>query len=156
MRPLFGPGLERPGIVVIPHLIEFASRHWTLFWGAVALALAAIWFELRARQEEMASISPQDLVRLVNQNVLVIDMRPAEQYKAGHVAGARHLNNEQILKAGETFKKHKEKPVVVYDDSGSQGLSAVKQLLAQGFTKAVNLRGGIAAWRSENLPLTRD
>jgi rhodanese-related sulfurtransferase len=33
--------------------------------------------------------------------------------------------------------------------------SAVRQLAAQGFTQAVNLRGGLAAWRTENLPLTR-
>jgi rhodanese-related sulfurtransferase len=33
--------------------------------------------------------------------------------------------------------------------------SAVRQLAAQGFTKAFNLRGGLAAWRTENLPLTR-
>jgi rhodanese-related sulfurtransferase len=33
--------------------------------------------------------------------------------------------------------------------------AAVRQLAAQGFTKAFNLRGGIAAWRAENLPLVR-
>jgi rhodanese-related sulfurtransferase len=141
---------------VIPHLIEFAGRHWALFWGAVALALVVIWFELRARQEDLSSVSPQELVHLVNQNVLVLDLRPAEQYKAGHVAGARHLAGEQVQRAADTFKRHKEKPVVVYDDTGSQGQSVVKQLIAQGFTKVVNLRGGIAAWRSENLPLIRD
>lgn len=141
---------------MIPHLIEYATRHPALFWGAVAAAFAAIAMELWTRQQDLASISPQELVRLVNQNVLVIDLRPAEQFKAGHVAGARHLSGEQILKAGDTFKKHKEKVVVVYDDTGSVGQSAVRQLGAQGFKKAFNLRGGIAAWRSENLPLTRD
>ena len=53
------------------------------------------------------------------------------------------------------MKKYKEKPVVVYyDESGSLGASAARQLAAQGFTKAVNLRGGLAAWRTENLPLS--
>jgi rhodanese-related sulfurtransferase len=28
-------------------------------------------------------------------------------------------------------------------------------LTAQGFTKAFNLRGGLAAWRSDNLPLAK-
>ena len=59
------------------------------------------------------------------------------------------MNGEQILKAGDTLKKHKEKPVVVYDDTGSLGASAARQLTAQGFTKAFNLRGGLAAWRAE-------
>jgi rhodanese-related sulfurtransferase len=65
------------------------------------------------------------------------------------------MSGEQILQATDTLKKYKEKVVVVYDDTGSLGASAVRQLAAQGFTKAVNLRGGLAAWRTENLPLTR-
>jgi rhodanese-related sulfurtransferase len=137
-------------------LIEFSTHHWALFWGAIVLGSLIVVFELRARAQEQASISPQDLVRLVNQGALVIDLRPQDQYKAGHVSGARQMNGEQILKAGDTLKRHKEKPVVVYDDTGSLGHSAVRQLLAQGFTKALNLRGGLAAWRSENLPLSRD
>jgi len=53
------------------------------------------------------------------------------------------------------LKKYKEKVVVVYDDSGSLGASAARQLATQGFTKAFNLRGGLVSWRTENLPLTR-
>jgi rhodanese-related sulfurtransferase len=29
-------------------------------------------------------------------------------------------------------------------------------LTQQGFTKVFNLRGGLAAWRAENLPLARE
>jgi rhodanese-related sulfurtransferase len=65
------------------------------------------------------------------------------------------MNSDQILKAGDTLKKHKEKPVVVYDDTGALGGAAVRQLNAQGFTRAFALRGGLASWRADNLPLTR-
>jgi rhodanese-related sulfurtransferase len=140
--------------VVVERLIEFASHHWEP-WAAVVAALLLIVFELRARAEDLASVSPQDLVRLINQGVLVIDLRAAEQYKSGHVSGARQMNGEQILKAADTLKKHREKTIVVYDETGSLGNSAVRQLTSQGFTKAFNLKGGLAAWRSENLPLAR-
>jgi rhodanese-related sulfurtransferase len=43
----------------------------------------------------------------------------------------------------------------VYCDSGSLGAAAARQLIAQGFTKAFNLRGGLSQWRAENLPLAR-
>jgi rhodanese-related sulfurtransferase len=33
--------------------------------------------------------------------------------------------------------------------------SAVRTLRANGFTKVVNLRGGLGAWQQENLPLVR-
>ena len=95
------------------------------------------------------------MVLLINHGALLIDLRPQEQYAAGHVNGARQMSGEQILKAADTLKKYREKTVVVYDDTGSLGASAVRQLAAQGFTKAFNLRGGLAAWRAENLPLAR-
>ena len=61
----------------------------------------------------------------------------------------------QIANAGEALKKYKERPLVVYCDRGMTAASAVRTLVQQGFTKVFNLRGGIAAWRAENLPLAR-
>jgi len=121
----------------------------------VLVSILVIIYEMRVQSETKASVSPQDMVRLMNQGALLIDLRPLEQYSAGHVGGARQMSGEQILQAGDTLKKYKEKAVVVYDDTGSLSASAVRQLAAQGFTKAFTLRGGLAAWRTENLPLTR-
>jgi rhodanese-related sulfurtransferase len=136
-------------------LLEYISHHPWYAAGASVAALLVIVYELRTRNENIAAVSPQDAVRLMNQGALVIDLRPADVFATGHVAGARQMSGEQILKAGDTLKKQKEKVVVVYDDTGSLGASAVRQLAAQGFTKAFNLRGGIAAWRAENLPLSK-
>lgn len=136
-------------------LLEYISHHPWLAAGLAIAAVLVIVYELRSRKETFASVSPQDAVRLMNQGALLIDLRPAEQYASGHLSGARQMSGEQILKAADTLRKHKEKAVVVYDDSGSLGASAVRQLAAQGFTKVFNLRGGLAAWRAENLPVTK-
>ncbi len=136
-------------------LIEYTNHHPWLTGALVLISIVVIVYEMRARSETMASVSPQDMVRLMNQGALLIDLRPPDAFAAGHVGGARQMTGEQILQAGDTLKKYKEKTVVVYDDTGSLGASAVRQLAAQGFTKAFNLRGGLAAWRTENLPLTR-
>jgi rhodanese-related sulfurtransferase len=136
-------------------LLEYISHHPWYAGGAALAALLVIVYEMRARSENIAAISPQEAVRLMNQGAFVIDLRPTEVFASGHVAGARQMSGEQILKAGDTLKKQKEKVVLVYDDNGSLGASAVRQLAAQGFTKAFNLRGGITAWRAENLPLSK-
>lgn len=136
-------------------LLDYVNHHPWLAGALVLVLIIVALYELHARRETLASVSPQDMVRLMNQGALLIDLRPAEQYTAGHVNGARQMSGEQILKAADTLKKYKEKAVVVYDDTGSLGASAVRQLVAQGFTKAFSLRGGLAAWRTENLPLTR-
>jgi len=136
-------------------LFEYANHHPWLAGALVLVSILVIVYEMRVQSETKASVSPQDMVRLMNQGALLIDLRPLEQYSAGHVGGARQMSGEQILQAGDTLKKYKEKAVVVYDDTGSLSASAVRQLAAQGFTKAFTLRGGLAAWRTENLPLTR-
>jgi rhodanese-related sulfurtransferase len=137
-------------------LLEYTARHpWLV--GATGFALVmVIAYELRARSHAFAAVSPQEAIRLMNQHALVLDIRAAGEFAAGHVGGARHLASAEILKAGETLKKYLEKPVIVYDENGSLAAAAVRQLAAQGFTKAVNLRGGLAAWRTENLPVTKD
>ena len=129
-------------------------NHW-LVAATVAVLVLVIVFEIRARAESFAAVSPQDAIRLMNHGAVIIDLRPAEQYAAGHLSGARRMDGEQILKAGDTLKKYKQQPLIVYDESGSLGTSAARQLKAQGFTQAFNLRGGLAAWRSDNLPLEK-
>ena len=136
-------------------LLEYITHHPWYASGAAVAALLVIVYELRTRNENVSAVSPQDVVRLMNQGALVIDLRPADAFATGHVAGAKQMSGEQILKAGDTLKKQKEKVLVVYDDTGSLGAAAVRQLAAQGFTKAFNLRGGITAWRAENLPLSK-
>jgi rhodanese-related sulfurtransferase len=136
-------------------LLEYIGNHPYLAGFFVLAAVIVIAYELRARQSDFAAVSPQDAIRLMNQNALLLDIRAADAFAAGHLAGARNIPSHEILTAGETLKKYKDKPVVVYDETGSLGASAARQLAAQGFTKAVNLRGGVAAWRTENLPLTK-
>ena len=136
-------------------LIDYVTHH-PLLAGAVVLALAAvIVYESRASATSFASISSQDLIRFMNQGALVLDIRKSEEFAAGHVNGAKHLSSEQILTAADNFKRFKDKPVVVYCDSGSLAAAAVRQLTAQGFTKAFTLRGGFAGWRADNLPVAK-
>jgi rhodanese-related sulfurtransferase len=136
-------------------LIEYVTHH-PLTAGALVLALIVlVTFESRLRNVAQAAISAQDLIRLMNQGALVLDIRKPEDFAAGHVNGAKHLSSEQILTAGDTFRRFKEKPVIVYCESGSLAAAAVRQLNVQGFSKAFSLRGGFAGWRTENLPVAK-
>jgi len=139
----------------VDRLIEFAGQHAALVGGAVVLALIVIAYEFRARQQAAASVTAQDAVRLMNQGALVLDIRTKEQFDAAHLTGALNIPAAQLEEQAETLKKYREKPVVVYCESGSLASAAIRRLAARGFTKAVGLRGGLVAWRAENLPVTR-
>src|ERR1700746_1228797 len=117
-------------------LLEFLSHHpWLGIATAVAVALIVV-YEMRARAESQFSVSPQELIRLMNQGALLLDLRPSDQYQAGHLVGARQMSGEALLSAGDTLKRHKEKTVVVYDDTGSARPPGGGQPLAPALTRA--------------------
>jgi len=118
--------------------------------------VALLVYELRQRAHSVGGLAPQDAIRLMNQGAAVIDLRVQQDYQAGHINGARNIAAAEIGGAADTLKRYREKPVIVYCERGSAAPGVVRALAQQGFTKVFNLRGGIAAWRAENLPLARD
>lgn len=137
-------------------VLTYSGHHPWLAAFAVITGLAVLLYELYLRAQNVAAIAPQEAIRLMNQGAAVLDLRPREAYAAGHINGARHFDTSQILKGAETLKRYKEKPVIIFSDSSNIAAAAVRTLTRQGFTKVFNLRGGLAAWRAENLPLARD
>src|ERR1700743_523279 len=95
----------------------------------------------------ISAISPQELIRLMNQGALVLDLRSLDEFAAGHISGARQLPADQVPRAGETLKKHPQNPVIVYGKDETAGPVVVLNLASQGFTKAFCLRGGLATWQ---------
>ncbi len=71
-------------------LVEYIGHHPYLAGLALLAVVLVIGYELRARQTSFAAIGPQDVIRLMNQNALLLDLRPAEAFAAGHLAGARN------------------------------------------------------------------
>jgi rhodanese-related sulfurtransferase len=136
-------------------LIEFAGNHPYLVSAAAFMFVVVIVSEIRTRVQGLAAIAPQDAVRLMNQGALVLDVRGREPYAAGHIGEARHLPFKDLANSAETLKKFKEKPIVTYCDTGSEGGAAARELRKLGFGKAFTLRGGLAAWQQDNLPLVR-
>jgi rhodanese-related sulfurtransferase len=96
-----------------------------------------------------------DAVRLMNQGALLLDVRSQGEFDAGHILEARHVPQDQLAGSVETLKKFKDKVVIACCESGMRSGAAARLLQAQGFTKVVNLKGGLQAWRAENLPLVK-
>jgi rhodanese-related sulfurtransferase len=140
----------------MPPLTEYFLHHPWLSSLGVAAALAVAFYELRERARDTGAVAPQDAVRLMNQGATLLDVRSAEAFSAGHIRGARNLPPEKFSEGLDGLKRLKERPIIVYCDRGVSAAGTMRQLGQQGFSKVVNLRGGLAAWRAENLPVARD
>jgi rhodanese-related sulfurtransferase len=136
-------------------LLEYATRHPFLVGGTVLLALVAAAYEFSRARSGGQVVGPSDAVRLLNQGAVVIDVRSQAEFDAGHIIDARHLPQDDLAKAGETLKRYRDKVVITCCESGARAAASARELGAQGFTQVVNLRGGLQAWRAENLPLVK-
>ena len=134
---------------------EYTTNHPYLVAAAVILAVIVVVIELRARARGSTSIGTSDAIRLQNSGALLVDVRDAKDYEAGHIIEARNIPAAEVASRAESLKKFKEKPVIVYCDGGFTSAGAARALRASGFTKVVTLSGGLNGWRQENLPLVK-
>jgi len=124
--------------------------------GAALLALVVVAVvEFRLSAQAFAAVGPLEAVRLANAGALLLDVRAAEAYAAGHLAGARNLPSGAIASGAQQLEKWKTKPIVVYCDSGMTSGAAARHLQRLGFTEVKNLRGGVTAWKADNLPVIK-
>ena len=137
-------------------LVEYSTHHPYLVIATAIVAVLAVVFELRARGKGALTIGAPDAIRLHNQGALVLDVREPEEFVGGHIIDARNIARTKLQESLDSLKKYREKPVIVCCETGTTSAAATKELRAKGFGKAVNLRGGLAAWRQDNLPLIAD
>lgn len=87
--------------------------------------------------------------------VQLVDVRTAQEYAEGHIAGAINIDYYDRNFVGECEAQlDKAKPVAVYCRSGHRSGLAAKALAKAGF-KVTNLEGGIMAWNRAGMPTTR-
>jgi len=134
-------------------LIEFVVNHWVLF-AALAVIVALLVHNLILGGK--GSVDPLGATELINhRDAIVVDVRPAADFAKGHIINAQNIPMNGFKNQIASLQKHKEKPIVVNCRSGSQSSAACQHLRKEGFAEVYNLRGGILAWQSANLPLTR-
>lgn len=81
--------------------------------------------------------------RLNAGNCAVADIRDAQSYQQGHIAGAVNINNDNLA---DFINANTDKSVLVVCYHGVSSQRAAQYMLEQGVGEAFNLSGGMAAW----------
>jgi rhodanese-related sulfurtransferase len=80
----------------------------------------------------------------------LIDVREPEEWRAGHVPGARHVQLVELTAEAETIDR--ERPVIFGCRSGNRSRMAAEAFRQSGYD-AYNMAGGLQAWAEQGLPL---
>ena len=99
-------------------------------------------------QEQLEAVDEAALRRRVRAGeVTVVDVRPAEEYEAAHIAGALSVPLPDLAKRLATLSKKKEVVAYCRGPYCVLAVEAVKLLRRKGF-KAVRLEDGVLDWLS--------
>ena len=104
-------------------------------------------------REELEAVDAAELMeRLSDEGVVVLDVRPEEEYRAGHIPGAISVPVDALEAALQTLPRDREivaycrGPYCVFSDE------AVALLRSRGY-RARRLRQGLPDWRAAGMPV---
>ncbi len=136
-------------------ILDFLMINWQLSGLLVVVMGAYLVFELMQQMMVSDSVSPEEAVVMINhQNAVIFDVRTQQEYAAGHILHAIHIDTTETDSKLKHLNKYSQKPVIVVCAQGKRSALFLKRLKSLGFAEAVNLTGGLHAWQNAGLPLT--
>jgi len=103
----------------------------------------------------ITSVSAQELMQLMeaDTDILVLDVRSADEHAAGHIVGAVNIPHTEIAARMRELAAYKDKPVIVCCWAGGRAGAAKDMLRSAGFSHLYDLRGHMAEWERLGYPV---
>ncbi len=101
-------------------------------------------------------LSPTEATIWINRRkAAVLDLRPVDAYKAGHLPGAKRIEVTGLTAGIDKLKLDRKNPVVLVCETGAQSRKALAEVKKLGFAEVGSLDGGVQAWKAATLPLIK-
>ena len=96
-------------------------------------------------------ITPQEVVKMMNSDTILIDARSESDYFSGHIKGSIHL----YLDASSVKSRKTKDNVILCLNENESGVSYIKQLRKLGYTNIYLIKGGYEAWINDSFPVVK-
>jgi rhodanese-related sulfurtransferase len=117
---------------------------------AATLAVACV-----AHADETAKIDQEALLQRIERKdaaLIVLDVRTAEEFAAGHVPGAINIPYTHLPARISELPSPADKDIVLYCETGVRAERAASRLRENGFTRLLHLDGDMKGWRGKKQP----
>lgn len=109
----------------------------------------------QATEASFELVAPPTAAAVIAQeSPIVLDVRTAEEYAAGHLADAMLIDFYAVDFADQLDQLDKTAKYVVYCRSGNRSASAIETMRSLGFVDVVEIEDGIVGWMEHGLGLT--
>ncbi len=132
---------------------QFFQENLFLFLMLFATIGGIFYYEIQGRNAAGQKIGNARAAVLANDNGTLLDLRPAQDYRHGHIAGAKNFPLAELHDQLSKIRAAKDRPLIIYDNDGLSAAAAAKTLRDGGFEDIYILDGGFNSWLAENLPV---
>ena len=134
--------------------MKFIVDNWMLILIAVSSGAMLAWPLIRGTGG--GSLTAQGAVQLINrERGVMIDVRDAAEYAAGHATGARNVPFDQLEQKLPGTVKNKSVPLLLICASGARAQRALATAKKLGYEQAQVVGGGLKSWKEANLPIEK-
>ena len=106
--------------------LEFAANHTLLVAALLFSFFLVIFVELKRKAQGITNIEPQDAVKLINADAVVLDLRSNEAFARGHIVNAKNIPSDELTANQAKFKKYKSRLIPDVCDAGVAGDRSVE------------------------------
>lgn len=137
-------------------LITFISHHRVLAYAFVSILVLLMIVEYFRLKRNNIRVDTAKAIQLINrENAVVIDIRPNESYRKGHIIDSVSLTSREIGENPKKIEKYRTKPIIIVCSGGIESQKIAALLLKRGYN-AYSISGGISAWSQANMPLIKE
>ncbi len=122
---------------------------------AAVLSLAAVTLTAcGSSTSAITNLNSKDFAtKVTDTSIVVLDVRTASEFTAGHIARAINIDVDGVNFQGEVSKLDKSATYAVYCHSGRRSGIATDQMAKLGFTHIFNFTSGLSDWLANGLPV---
>ena len=137
-------------------LLDFLLNHWLLTLALLMVVGMLFMNSARNRLLGFQELGATEAVQLMNHDdPLVLDVRSAEEFAQGHILGAINIPHDQLESRLAELEPHRGRKILLYCRTGQRAAVAASLLRKSGHASLCKLNGGLLAWQSAGLPLSR-
>jgi len=92
---------------------------------------------------------------IANGKVTVVDVRTPDEFKDGHIHGAKNIDIMSSDFEAQLGKLDKTQPTLVHCQAGGRSTRALPIFEKLGFTHLIHLDGGFGGWQSAGKPVAK-